>query len=240
MIIFHHNIQQHHRTSVPFAQVLAPLAILLIILRIFPILSWTILTSIGVHLLLARLQGVVVGKEVLFLELVLAFLAALPLGLFRNPLLLLCVLFSLLFVGVCALLRDSQSGQRSQEPQEAQREVKPKVEKVKKKEEESNLKNKRDVEAEQLAKQSKQLEALAMMENEDFAEAILKTFPPVHLPSAKWDTLDLKDIKMESLLKKLVSLYHPDKVDKVKNGEKYYVLCEMITAQLNVRYSKYK
>ena len=35
--------------------------------------------------------------------------------------------------------------------------MKPKVEKVKKKEEESNLKNKRDVEAEQLAKQSKQL-----------------------------------------------------------------------------------
>ena len=75
----------HTRISSPFVQVLAPLAVLLIILRIFPILSWTILTSIGVHLLLARLQGVVVGKEVLFLELVLAFLAALPLGFFRTP-----------------------------------------------------------------------------------------------------------------------------------------------------------
>ena len=88
----------HTRMSYPFAQVLAPLAILLIILRIFPILSWTILTSIGLHLLLTRLQGVVVAKEVLFLELILAFLAALPLGLFRNPLILLFVLFSLLFV----------------------------------------------------------------------------------------------------------------------------------------------
>ena len=230
------SLSSAHQHIISFAQVLAPLAILLIILKIFPILSWIILTSIGVHLLLARLQGLAVPKEVIFLELVLGFLAALPHGLFQKPLFLLFVLCSLLCFGVCALLQQPRSSQRSEEHQGQT--LKPKA----KEEEESSLKKRRrNVEEEQLAMQSKQLEALAKKENGDFVEELLKTFPPVHLPAAKWDKLDVKEeTKMESLLRKVISIYHPDKVDRVKNGENYYLLCQMITAQLNVKYSKYK
>ena len=229
------EVTYNTRISDHFAQVLATLAILFIILRIFPILSWIILGSILVHLLLARRQGHLVPKEMLFLELVLGFLAALPLGLFQKPLLLLFGVCSLLFLGGSLLLQNPRRGERS-EDRDAQTET-PKVKKMKE-EEESNLKkSRREVEEEQLEEKSKQLEALA---NGDFVEVLLKTFPPVHLAAGKWENLNLKEGRMERLLRKVISLYHPDKVDRVKHGEKYYVLCERITAQLNVKYSKYK
>ena len=208
-------------------------------MRIFPILSWIILGSIGVHLLLARCRGLLVpNNEMLFLELVLGFLAALSLGLFQNPHLLLLGVCSLLFGGGYLLLQNPRRGERSEE-REAQRE-KPKEEKVKR-EDKSNLKkSRRDVEEEQLAEKSKKLEAIAKKDNRDFVEVLLKTFPPVHLPACKWENLDVKKTKMESLLRKVISLYHPDKVDRVQHGDKYYVLCERITAQLNVKYATFK
>ena len=207
---------------------LTPLAILLIILRIFPILSWIILSSIVLHLLLAMRQGLLVPKDLLFLELVLGFLAVLPLGLFQKPLLLLFCLCSLLLFGGYLHFENP----RRDEDVET---VKPKVKKTK----ENNVK-KRDVEEEKLEEQSKQLEVLAKKDCRGFVEELLKTFPPVHQPSGKWENLEVKEIKMENVLRKVISMYHPDKVDKVKHGEKYYVLCERITAQLNVKYLKYK
>ena len=104
--------------------VLTPLAILLIILRIFPILSWIILSSIVLHLLLAMRQGLLVPKDLLFLELVLGFLAVLPLGLFQKPLLLLFCLCSLLLFGGYLHLENP----RRDEDIET---VKPKVKKAK-------------------------------------------------------------------------------------------------------------
>ena len=103
--------------------------------------------------------------------------------------------------------------------------------------EDSNLENRRNVEMEQFAKQ---LEALAMKPCRDFVAALLKTFPPVHLPDNKWNKLDLEGTKTESLLRKLIGLYHPDKVDKEKYGETHYLRCQQITAQLNAKYTQFK
>ena len=103
--------------------------------------------------------------------------------------------------------------------------------------EDSNLENRRNVEMEQFAKQ---LEALAMKPYKDFVAALLKTFPPVHHPENKWNKLDVEveGTKTERLLRKLIGLYHPDKVDKEWYGEAHYLRCQQITAQLNAKYTQ--
>ena len=206
------------------------LVTLFIILKIFPLLSWIILSGIGLHHL-GRLRGVGVAKlswEVIFLEFLLGLLAAMSLG---RPVLVLYINSSTLYIGVCAvahILRTSTSP-TSQAPNGRTREEVLK--------EESNLGNRSNVEKVQFAKQ---LEALAMKPCRDFVAALLKTFPPVHLPDNKWNKLDLEGTKTESLLRKLIGLYHPDKVDKEKYGETHYLRCQQITAQLNAKYTQFK
>ena len=39
---------------------------------------------------------------------------------------------------------------------------------------------------------------------------------------------------------RLVTIYHPDKLDKEVHGEKYHVLCEQITMELTRRYTNLK
>ena len=39
---------------------------------------------------------------------------------------------------------------------------------------------------------------------------------------------------------KLVTIYHPDRVDKTVHSNKYHVLCEEITKDLTNRYNKFK
>ena len=94
--------------------------------------------------------------------------------------------------------------------------------------------------AAELDKQLKQLETLAKIVDADFVKALLKTFPPDHLSADKRAKLDLRETNMKSLLRKLIGIYHPDKLDRVKNGENYCLLCGRITAQLNAKYEKYK
>ena len=106
--------------------------------------------------------------------------------------------------------------------------------------EEEAVHNKKEVVEHQLTEESKMLARLAMKPCKDFVAGLLKTFPPVHLPHDKLNTLDLRNTKPGVQLRKLIAIYHPDKVDKVKNGERHFLLCEMITTQLNLRYSKYK
>ena len=101
--------------------------------------------------------------------------------------------------------------------------------------EDRNLENRRNVEMEQFAKQ---LEALAMKPYKDFVAALLKTFPPVHHPDNKWNKLDVEGTKTKRLLRKLIGLYHPDKVDKEWYGEAHYLRCQQITAQLNAKYTQ--
>ena len=43
----------------------------------------------------------------------------------------------------------------------------------------------------------------------------------------------------KTVFRKLVIVYHPDRVDKNKRGEKYHVLCEEITSELSRKYSRY-
>ena len=209
-------------------QVLTGLGVLLLLLavfKLFPILSWTVLAIIGVHLLLAWSKLVEVSEDVLFLEWMVAILATLPLNGFGNSSHVI-VFFSILFGGVYWILQnlEEEEGEEEVEEEEAL----------------EALHNKKEVVEHQLTEESKMLARLAMKPCKDFVAGLLKTFPPVHLPPDKLNTLDLRNSKPGVQLRKLIAIYHPDKVDKVKNGEGHYLLCEMITAQLNLRYSKYK
>ena len=195
------------------------LLLLLAVFKLFPILSWTVLAIIGVHLLLAWSQHVEVSEDVLFLEWMVAILATLPLNGFGNTSHVI-VFFSILFGGVYWILQNLE-----EEEGEAVVEA---------------VHNKKEVVEHQLTEESKMLARLAMKPCKDFVAGLLKTFPPVHLPPDKLNTLDLRNTKPGVQLRKLIAIYHPDKVDKVKNGERHFLLCEMITTQLNLRYSKYK
>ena len=92
----------------------------------------------------------------------------------------------------------------------------------------------------QLEEKLKQIENIAKKESGNFVEVLFKTFPPIHQHVGKrMNLLHLKTTK-KIQLRKLISLYHPDKIDKAKHGDKYYNSCEKITAKLNVMYSNYK
>ena len=89
-------------------QVLTGLGVLLLLLavfKLFPILSWTVLAIIGVHLLLAWSKHVEVSEDVLFLEWMVAILATLPLNGFGNTSHVI-VFFSILFGGVYWILQN--------------------------------------------------------------------------------------------------------------------------------------
>ena len=205
-------------------QVLTGLGVLLLLLavfKLFPILSWTVLAIIGVHLLLAWSRRLEVSEDVLFLEWMVAILATLPLNGFGNTSHVI-VFFSILFGGVYWILQNLEEVEEEGEG------------------EEEAVHNKKEVVEHQLTEESKMLARLAMKPCKDFVAGLLKTFPPVHLPHDKLNTLDLRNSKPGVQLRKLIAIYHPDKVDKVKNGERHFLLCEMITTQLNLRYSKYK
>ena len=207
-------------------QVLTGLGVLLLLLavfKLFPILSWTVLAIIGVHLLLAWSRRLEVSEDVLFLEWMVAILATLPLNGFGNTSHVI-VFFSILFGGVYWILQNLEE-EEGDEEEEGEVEA---------------LHNKKEVVEHQLTEESKMLARLAMKPCKDFVAGLLKTFPPVHLPHDKLNTLDLRNSKPGVQLRKLIAIYHPDKVDKVKNGERHFLLCEMITTQLNLRYSKYK
>jgi len=110
--------------------------------------------------------------------------------------------------------------------------------------EDSEWKNKRKAVLESLATELKQLEEFAKKDDRGLVEALFATFPPKHQPSDKWGQLLPKEGVPESgwktVFKKLVIIYHPDRVGKERYGDKYHVLCEEITAELNRRYSSYK
>ena len=70
---------------------------------------------------------------------------------------------------------------------------------------------------------------------------IFDTFPPTHLPNYK----DLRP-KMDGdfdfrghkkILMKMVTYYHPDRIQKEVHGMKYLVMCEEINKILSSRYN---
>ena len=111
--------------------------------------------------------------------------------------------------------------------------------------EDSEWQNRRKAALAQLTEELKQLAEFSEKNDRGLVEALFQTFPPRHRPDESWRKLlpgDKEDgeIGWKNLFRKLVVIYHPDRVDKAKLGEKYHVLCEEITSELNRRYSKYK
>ena len=65
-------------------------------------------------------------------------------------------------------------------------------------------------------------------------------FPPKHRPDGLTklgDCPDDDDEAKKKFLQRLVTLYHPDRVDKDKHGEKYVCLCEEISKHLTAKYN---
>ena len=96
-----------------------------------------------------------------------------------------------------------------------------------------------------LTKEMKQLEDFSKKSNRGFVEALFATFPPKHRANEEWRKVlpendEEDDDVWKNVFRKLVTIYHPDKVDKASQGEEYHVLCEEITSELSRRYSQYK
>ena len=110
--------------------------------------------------------------------------------------------------------------------------------------EDNEWQNRRKVALAKLSKELKVLAEFSKKSERGLVEALFATFPPKHRADEGWKKLlpeDLGDdaIEWKTVFRKMVIIYHPDRVDKTKLGEKYHVLCEEITSELNRRYSKY-
>ena len=111
--------------------------------------------------------------------------------------------------------------------------------------EDNEWKNRRKAALGKLSKELKLLAEFCKKNDRGLVNALFATFPPKHRADEGWRQLvpeDLgdEDIVWKNVSKKMVIIYHPDRVDKAKLGEKYHVLCEEITTELNRRYSQYK
>ena len=82
-----------------------------------------------------------------------------------------------------------------------------------------------------------QLQEARKLSHEQFLELLFSKFPPVHKKDykkpEKSESFNLKKIYL-----KVSGLYHPDKVDTRKHGEKYKVRCEEIFKIVNDRYTR--
>ena len=78
----------------------------------------------------------------------------------------------------------------------------------------------------------------------DLCEYIFEKYPPKHISEyeSRKPDFSLMDPPLSGKrpLQKMVTLYHPDRVDKDKHGMEYFVLCEEITKILNRRYNNIK
>ena len=110
--------------------------------------------------------------------------------------------------------------------------------------EDNEWQNRRKVALAKLSKELKVLAEFSKKSERGLVEALFATFPPKHRADEGWKKLLPEDlgedaIEWKTVFRKMVIIYHPDRVDKAKLGEKYHVLCEEITSELNRRYSKY-
>jgi len=80
----------------------------------------------------------------------------------------------------------------------------------------------------------------------DYIKFVLAEFPPKHRPETEWTKYKtgVKDpvcgdsmTEMKKTMMKLVTIYHPDRVQADVHGEKYLVLCEELTKSLTYRYN---
>jgi hypothetical protein len=71
-----------------------------------------------------------------------------------------------------------------------------------------------------------------------FVEFVFNFFPPIHIP--KWIREPIAKIFPKKLLRKLLTWYHPDKIDTSKYGVKYQRQCEEISKFISSEFSKSK
>ena len=78
----------------------------------------------------------------------------------------------------------------------------------------------------------------------DLCEYIFEKYPPKHISEYEsrkpcFSQMDPPHSGKRPL-QKMVTLYHPDRVDRDKHGMEYFVLCEEITKILNRQYNSIK
>ena len=105
--------------------------------------------------------------------------------------------------------------------------------------------NQRKVYMDQLSEEVKLLEEHNNDNEREFIAFIFDKFPPKHRAEAEWKhLLPNEEVEDNNTWKKtmmrLVTIYHPDRVDKSVQGNKYHVLCEEITKALTNRYNRFK
>jgi len=107
--------------------------------------------------------------------------------------------------------------------------------------------SKRKVAVEGIKEELKQLAEHEADSDEDLVSFLLDKLPPRHRPAGDWRHLEEEVRASEAHSKerkrafqKLVTIYHPDRVDKEKFDDKYHVLCEEICKELTSRYNNLK
>ena len=86
-------------------------------------------------------------------------------------------------------------------------------------------------------------EADSTMSDLEFCNFALLQYPPVHKPKEQYKggfPQDDSDYGWVDVLKKLLGLYHPDKIDVEIWGSGHKVICEEIAKYLNVRFNSSK
>ena len=78
-------------------------------------------------------------------------------------------------------------------------------------------------------------EANSSMKDVEFCNFVVLQFPPIHKSKE-----DNSDYDWGDVLKKLLGLYHPDKIDVQIWGSGHKVICEEIAKYLNVRFNSCK
>ena len=97
----------------------------------------------------------------------------------------------------------------------------------------------------QLTDEMRALELHKTDTNQEFLIFLFAKFPPKHRAESEWKHLLPKKGLDEcgtwkKAMMKLVTIYHPDRVDRAVYSDKYHVLCEEITKELTNRYQRFK
>ena len=105
--------------------------------------------------------------------------------------------------------------------------------------EDEEWQNKRKVFMDQLVNEMKLLQEHKDDLHKDLVAFLFEKMPPKHRPEEEWKPLllDGQEKGWKKTLMKLVTIYHPDRVDKSVYTGKYHVLCEEITKELTRRYN---
>ena len=108
--------------------------------------------------------------------------------------------------------------------------------------EDAEWNSKRKVVLEEVKEELAKLEEHEKDKNDDLVKFLFEQMPPKHRPEEEWRHLaeESEDKDWKKVMRKLVTVYHPDRVDKEKHGDKYYVLCEKVCQELTKRYECFK